>query len=265
MAPMGTIETTFRKTKDDLADKVRKLLAKAEDPATTPEEAEAFTAKAQQMMTKYAIDLAMVADPATADRLLERDWVVEGPYATHKVSIINAVARANDCRVLYADLSRGRKRIYVVGFAGDVDWVETLTRSLEVQLAAALAAAVGAKPAGVHGRTFSVAFVQGFAVEISNRLHRARQAAVAEADAARRAAADQALAAEPAAPSAALVLVAKAERVEEEFAVRHPSTRTVHRQIRLLSWSGYGPGRAAGRRASLARGSVEGSRRRLTA
>jgi len=39
----------------------------------------------------------------------------------------------------------------------------------------------------------------------------------------------------------------------------------VHRQIRLLSWSGYGPGRAAGRRASLARGSVEGSRRRLTA
>ena len=39
MAPMGTIETTFRKTKDDLADKVRKLLAKAEDPATTPEEA----------------------------------------------------------------------------------------------------------------------------------------------------------------------------------------------------------------------------------
>ena len=254
MAPMGTIETTFRKTKDDLADKVRKLLAKAEDPATTPEEAEAFTAKAQQMMTKYAIDLAMVADPATADRLLERDWVVEGPYATHKVSIINAVARANDCRVLYAELPRGRKRIYVVGFAGDVDWVETLTRSLEVQLAAALAAAVRAKPAGVHGRTYSVAFVQGFAVEISNRLHRARQAAVAEADAARRAA-----------PSAALVLVAKAERVEEEFAVRHPSTRTVHRQIRLLSWSGYGPGRAAGRRASLARGSVEGSRRRLTA
>ena len=236
MAPMGTIETTFRKTKDDLADKVRKLLAKAEDPATTPEEAEAFTAKAQQMMTKYAIDLAMVADPATADRLLERDWVVEGPYATHKVSIINAVARANDCRVLYAELPRGRKRIYVVGFAGDVDWVETLTRSLEVQLAAALAAAVRAKPAGVHGRTYSVAFVQGFAVEISNRLHRARQAAVA-----------------------------KAERVEEEFAVRHPSTRTVHRQIRLLSWSGYGPGRAAGRRASLARGSVEGSRRRLTA
>lgn len=123
---MSTLETTFRKTKEELADKVRKLLAKAEDPATTPEEAEAFTAKAQQMMTKYAIDLAMVADPATADRLVERDWVVEGPYASHKVSIINAVARANDCRALYAELPGGRKRIYVVGFDGDVEWVETL-------------------------------------------------------------------------------------------------------------------------------------------
>ncbi len=128
-----------------------------------------------------------------------------------------------------------------------------------------MATAVRAKPAGVHGRTFSVAFVQGFAVEIAARLHRARQAAVAEADAARRATTEKHLRDEPAAPSAALVLVAKAEQVEEEFMVRHPTARTVHRQIRLLSWSGYGPGRAAGRRASLARGAVGGRRRRLSA
>jgi hypothetical protein len=262
---MGSIETPFRKTKQEVADKVRKLLVKAEDPATTPEEAESCTAKAQQLMTKYAIDLAMVADPATSDRLVERGWVIDGPYAAHKVSIINAVARANDCRAIYAELQAGRKWIDIVGFAGDVDWVQTLSRSLEVQLAGALATAVRAKPAGVHGRTFSVAFVQGFAVEISARLHRARRAAVAEADAERRDAADRLLQEEPSAPSAALVLVAKAERVEEEFMVRHPTARTVHRQVRLRSWSGYGPGRAAGRQASLARGAVGGSRRRLSA
>jgi hypothetical protein len=270
---MDTIETTFRRTKQDVADKVRKLLAKAEDPAATVEEAESCTAKAQQLMTKYAIDLAMVADPARADRLTERGWVVSGPYASHKVTIINAVARANDCRAIYAELPGGRKRIDVVGFSEDVEWVETLSRSLEVQLAGALAVAMRAKPRDVHGRTFSVAFVQGFAVEIAARLQRARRAAVAEADAARRsegarregaarrAAVDRNLEEDEAeAPSAALVLVAKAARVEEEFMVRHPKARTVHRQVRLRSWSGYGPGRAAGRNASLARGAVGGRR-----
>jgi hypothetical protein len=200
-------------------------------------------------MTKYAIDLAMVADGARAEQFVERGWVVEGPYAAHKVSIINAVARANDCRAIYTDLRGGRKRIDVVGYPTDVEWVETLSRSLEVQLASALTAALRHKRPDVHGRTFSVAFVQGFATEISARLQRARRAAVAEADAARDAAEDHG-------PSAALVLVAKSDRVEQEFMVRFPRARTVHRQVRLLSWSGYDPGRAAGRRASLARGAV---------
>jgi hypothetical protein len=253
-----TTDPTFRRTKLDVADKVRKLLAKAEDPAATPEEAESLTAKAQQLMTKYAIDLAMVADGARAEEFVERWWVVEGPYAAHKVSIINAVARANDCRAIYTDLRGGRKRIDVVGYPTDVEWVETLSRSLEVQLASALAAAVRHKHPDVHGRTFSVAFVQGFATEISTRLQRARRAAVAEADAARGAHEEHG-------PSAALVLVEKGERVEQEFTVRYPRARTVHRRVRLVSWSGYDPGRAAGRRATLARGAVGTGRRPVRA
>jgi len=253
---MTTTDSTFRRAKLDVADKVRKLLNKAEDPAATAEEAEALTAKAQQLMTKYAIDLAMVADGARAEQFTERGWTVNGPYAAHKISIINAVARANDCRAIYTDLRGGRKRIDVVGYPTDVEWVETLSRSLEVQLAAALTAALRQKRPDVHGRTFSVAFVQGFATEISSRLQRARRAAVAEADAARATTmgADSN-------PSAALVLVAKSERVEEEFMVRHPQARTVHRRVRLLSWSGYDPGRAAGRQATLARGAVGTGRR----
>ncbi|HVM63231.1 MAG TPA: DUF2786 domain-containing protein [Acidimicrobiales bacterium] len=249
-----TTDATFHRTKLDVAEKVRKLLAKAEDPAATPEEAESLTAKAQQLMTKYAIDLAMVADGPRAGQFVERWWLVEGPYAAHKVSIINAVARANDCRAIYTDLRGGRKRIDVVGYPTDVEWVETLSRSLEVQLASALTAALRHKDRDVHGRTFSVAFVQGFATEIATRLQRARRAAVAEADAAR-AAEDRP------GPSAALVLVEKSERVDQEFMVRYPRARTVHHRVRLLSWSGYDPGRAAGRAATLARGAVSTGRR----
>ena len=44
-----------------MLDKVRKLLAKAEDPACTPAEAEALTAKATELIAKYGIDQAVLA------------------------------------------------------------------------------------------------------------------------------------------------------------------------------------------------------------
>ena len=59
---------------DPLLARVRKLLAKAEDPACTPAEAEAFTAKATELIAKYGVDQALLslADPAAAlDALLE--------------------------------------------------------------------------------------------------------------------------------------------------------------------------------------------------
>jgi uncharacterized protein DUF2786 len=249
-------DTTFRRTKEEVADKVRKLLAQAEDPAATPEEAQTFSMKAQQLMTKYAIDLALVVDAAKADRIDTAGWVLHGPYASHKVTMVSAVARANDCRAIFTDLPRGEKRIDIVGFPTDLEWVETLSRSLEIQLLGALARAMRERPEGVHGRTYAVGFVQGFISEVATRLHRARQAAVAASTAEHADAGGGS--------SVALVLVAKQERVDDEFRVRHPAARTVYRQVRLRSWAGYGPGRAAGRNATVARGSLQ-PRRGLTA
>ena len=46
---------------DPLLARVRKLLAKAEDPGCTPAEAEALTDKAAQLIAKYGVDRAMLA------------------------------------------------------------------------------------------------------------------------------------------------------------------------------------------------------------
>ena len=265
-----TTSATFERVKADVAEKVRKLLTQAEDPAATPEEAQTFTAKAQQLMTKYAIDLAMITDAGRIDQVVERAWRIDGPYAAHKVSLVNAVSRANDCRAIYTTLDGGARYIEVVGFPGDVEWVETLSASLVLQLTVVLAAAMRVKPAHVHGRTFAVGFVEGFVQEVSARLHKARRDAVAEADAERWGAPrpdgsrfDQ-NGSRANGRSVELVLVAKAHRVEDEFKVRFPGARSGSRYTRLASWAGYGPGRDAGRRADLARGSVS-SRRGLTA
>jgi len=44
-----------------LLDRVRKLLAQAEDDSVTPAEAQAFTGKAAELMAKYGIDRALLA------------------------------------------------------------------------------------------------------------------------------------------------------------------------------------------------------------
>ena len=63
---------------DDLLDRVRKLLAKAEAEGVTPHEAEALTAKAAELMARYGIDRALLAATAPdtdkpADRVIDVD------------------------------------------------------------------------------------------------------------------------------------------------------------------------------------------------
>jgi hypothetical protein len=246
--------------RERVARKVRKLLAQAEDPAATPAESQAFTAKAQRLMTKYAIDAAMAADPDRLDDVVVGQVHVAKPYASQKVALVAAIARANDCRAVYTPLSDGSRRVDVVGFAHDVAWVRTLARSLEAQLAGALAAAASRRPEGLHGRTFSVGFVQGFVDEVAERLAEARRDAVGRAER-ERGRPQRRGAAEGGSPSVALALLAKADRVEHEYRVRFKDAVTVRRYVRLSSWSGYEPGREAGRRASLLHGALPGRRR----
>ncbi|MHB1912667.1 MAG: DUF2786 domain-containing protein [Acidimicrobiales bacterium] len=257
----------FEEMRADMAEKVRKLLTQAEDPGATPEEAATFTAKAQQLMTKYSIDLAMVVDTERADQVVVKLWRVNGPYSAHKLDMVFTAARSNDCRAIYARLGGGAHQVSVVGFPHDVDWVQTLTASLELQLSIALAQATRAKPERVHGRTFSVGFVKGFTDEVGERLSRARRQAVADAVsafAAERAGAGAGGRAQSGArsegPSVALVLAAKDKRVDDEFKVHFPHVRTMQRYVRLQSWSGYQPGRDAGSRAQLAKAPLSGRR-----
>ena len=81
--------------------RIRALLAKAEAPDQAAE-AETFTAKAQDLMTRHAIDEALLA--AAGDEAVTvgaRRVHLQNPYATAKTSLLNAVATANRCKVIY--------------------------------------------------------------------------------------------------------------------------------------------------------------------
>lgn len=218
--------------------KVRKLLAQAEHPNTTPAEAEAFTARAAELIARYGIDRAMLAaaDPDT-DRLTERLFVLDAPYARDKGQLLGWVATALGCRaVLY-----GAERMRLFGYGADIDRAELLYTSLLVQAAHALA--VEGVPWGEHPAAFRRSWYAGFGSAVAARLRAAEQAAR------ERAARDHSDGAATGGPSVALVLADRAAVVDRFYAETNPGVRPGRR--RALSGSGARDGYRAGLRADL--------------
>jgi hypothetical protein len=123
----------------DLLDRVRKLLAKAEDEGCTPEEAEALTAKAADLMARYGIDRALLGAlrPET-DRPADRKFHFEAPWADVKAHLLAALATALRCQCVQTQTEDG-PRLHVFGYSSDLERAEILFTSLLVQMARALA------------------------------------------------------------------------------------------------------------------------------
>ena len=133
---------------DRVLRRIRGLLTKAES-TEFPEEAEALTAKAQELMTRYAVDAALLEvgqSPAEGRGVDTRRVHVRDPYVRAKMQLLAAVAEANDVRLVwYSNLGIAN----LVGVRADVAAVELLFTSLLLQVAQALSAAEG--PPGAPG------------------------------------------------------------------------------------------------------------------
>jgi len=123
--------------------KIRALLSKAE-ATTFVDEAEAFTAKAQDLMTRYAIDEALLEDAAGDADVIARRIHIDNPYAQAKVQLLSTVGAINRVRVVWDD---DHGMASVVGMAVDLQLVEMLFTSLLVQATRALTEAGNAPPA----------------------------------------------------------------------------------------------------------------------
>lgn len=214
---------------DSLLARVRKLLAMAEDPACTPGEAEAFTAKATELIAKYGVDQALLAvtNPA-ADPVGDRMVTVVPPYARDKSSLLAAVAAPLRCRVVH--LTRpGLTQSHLFGHAADLERVELLFTSLLVQAAHGLTATP--VPWGEHAAAYRRSWLVGYTQAVQARLWAAEQSAAA------------------AEPGAELVLIDRTEQVERRRDETYP--RLAMRGPRRLQGSGRLRGYRAGQTADL--------------
>ena len=162
------IDLTAR-TNDPMLNRVRALLALAES-TTFDAEAEAFTAKAQELMTRHAIDSALVsAGSDRSERPLTIRVPLEDPYVDAKSQLLHHVAKHSRCVSVYL---RRYAMSSVTGFAGDVAASEMLFTSLLVQAQTAMHTAAAAAPAGARARSrsFRSAFLFAYAHRIGERL-----------------------------------------------------------------------------------------------
>lgn len=228
-----------------LLERVRKLLAKAEADGTTPAEAEAFTAKAAELMARYGIDRALLAAarPDT-DRPASRMIDVDNPWSQVKAHLLGGLASAVRCACVQLPRSGTGARIHVFGFSSDLERAEILYTSLLIQMAHGLAATP--VPAGVRSvRAYRRSWLLGFTSAVVARVREAEERAAATA------------AHEPVTGrSTALVLAGRETVVRRECARAYPVTR----KMRVTyTGTGYRDGYTEGQRADVGGPRVNGA------
>jgi Protein of unknown function (DUF2786) len=210
--------------------RVRALLAKAES-TTFPEEAEALSAKAQELMSRYSLERIVIdsagsagSDPHPA--AARRMWL-DNPYVAAKALLVGAVAEANRCRTV---LSEKLGFTTVLGDEVDLEIVELLSTSLLVQATRAMVSAGSqiTRTGRSRTRSYRQSFLLAYATRIGERLSTARNVgAAAVADSAR----------------LLPVLAARERVVDELFESMFP--QSVSRSYSVGNAAGWHAGRAA--------------------
>jgi Protein of unknown function (DUF2786) len=234
---------------DRLLDRVRKLLAKAEDESVTPPEAQALTAKAAELMAKYGIDRALLAaDRPETDQPGSRILDIDNPWARVKAHLLCGLGSALRCQCILLTGTRPGTRIHVFGYGSDIERTDLLYTSVLIQmwhgLAGAQVPAWSSSP-----RAWRRSWLLGFATAVISRVRAAEYAAATRATGP----------AAPASSRAALVLADRAQVIRGKVEQEYPITRTARV---TYSGSGYGAGYAQGQRADIGGSRLAAGRRR---
>ena len=215
-----------------LLGKVRSLLAKAES-TDFPEEAEALSAKAQELISRYALDRLVhesaetsATGSATGSVTSRRLWI-DPPYVLAKAMLVDVVAGANRCRSV---VSEKLGFSTVIGAPSDLDVVDVLVTSLLVQAnTAMLRHGRDADRRGTSRTTsFRRSFLMAYATRIGERLQAVTRDAVSEAG-----------------RSGALVPVLRRRAEQVEAVTEQLFPNLVSRETNISNGYGWAAGRAA--------------------
>lgn len=215
----------------DQARVIAGLIAKAEG-TNNAEEAESFLAKAQELMTRWAVDEAILDGAReTEDNPLDTTIIrLTYPYANMRAVLLDAVAEANNCRIV---LLQGNQ-VQVIGFRRDIERTELLYTALSTHAATEML-----RGGAGNAQSFRRSFLLMFGVRIRERFEEIKAAVEAAVE-----------------PGTALVLFDRSQLVEDRVSEMFP--HLTRRTIKATSAAGAEAGRTAANRADLGQTRVGG-------
>lgn len=163
---------------DTLLARIVKLLDKAEG-TDNAHEAEAFSAKAAELVALHRISPERLqqrrADRPHDDPLaVDEHRLGRGPYVRARLALLDAVAAANDVRVVFRTSAHGMTA-FAAGHRCDLDVVTAMFTRLDQQAATQMARL--RRPTGASTQRFRRSFLFGFADRIGELLEEGRRVA----------------------------------------------------------------------------------------
>lgn len=236
-AHQHTVRHSHSPVDDAVLVKVRALLAKAES-TNFEHEAQALTAKAQELMARHSIDQAVAESGGTRAREapMGRRVAVDDPYANAKSSLLAVIGAANNVRCVWDE---HHALMTLIGFEGDLDAVDLLFTSLLMQ-ATKLMLAKG-RICDERGRSRTRSFRQSFIAAFAQRIHERLVMAARQA---------QATAEQEVGRSLLPVLAGRKEEVNDYTEKLFPHLTKV-KGTSVTNYDGWVAGRAAAEMATL--------------
>jgi hypothetical protein len=220
--------------------KIRKLLAMAEGSAN-PNEADAFSRKAAELIAAHRIDperLRARPDDPLGVRTIP---VGRGAYVRARLALLQAVADAYGCRVVFQAGASGTVAL-VAGFTSDLDTTEVLYTSLHAQASARMAAEQ--RRTGAATQRWRRSFLFGYAAEVARMLQASEQQAAARVHGS----------------ADTLPVLRDREQLVRDFARERFGRVVAARPASPATATGWVAGRDAASRADVGRSAVDGRR-----
>jgi hypothetical protein len=226
-------------------EKIRKLLAKAEDGSVTPQEAESFRDGAFALAARFRIDHAklIASGDAPNEKIANRIITVGKPF-TQIIQLANEIFLSNDCTVIKI----ATDRFHAFGYENDMAKSEILFTSVLLQAERWVRIDFRDHGGSERRPTFRRGWYAAFAGRIARRLKEINKKEENE---------------EATTPGATLVLRSRMAGAEGEANNFYPDVRTRKAQNRFTSGAGINAGKTRGDQADLGQERLGGTHQEL--
>ncbi len=118
---------------DKIKERIRRMLALAEDERNSPGERENALARATELIAKHQIDRALLNANQGREEVTFQEWTYSGTYSREKSTLLGWLAQALGMKAVHWGSRVVTDKSHIYGFPSDLEMLDMLYTSLLLQ------------------------------------------------------------------------------------------------------------------------------------